>query len=794
MSFEFPRFLRLTTPAKRIMLVAFCVDLAVACLSLGVQFMGIAMKAEPFLLGLLGMASSLCYTIMCVACGSLSDRWGRRKPAVIACAVSGAVWLVMLLAQNPYHLLALMPLSGAALALLWPSLQAWLGDLCGDNRRSLNRILSLFNVSWSAGLMFGPLVAGVLWDQGHYLAFVVPTLLVGFSILILYTTTLPAVQAGSATALKAAVSPEKAQLFLYLAWIGNFASWFSRGVVNSMFPKLGDELGFSHSLVGLLLFIAGLAPLIAFGIARLSHRWHYHLRVLLVAELVGMASMFLAGLVSSPGLFALAFALSGLCAGVTYVSSLMYSLEGGSQDRGKRSGLHEAVLGLGIVLGPLFGGLLGQFVTLHSPFLASGVVFVLAMGAQVLLFRRATTSRAVSRPNDVTRKPRLHRLALPAKRLIFISFAIDIGAACTLLAVQFKGIRLGAEPMTLGLLGTANFLIYVFVCIISGHLSDRLGRRFVTVLASAVCAVSWLGMAYVAQVWQLLVLAVASGAGLALIWPPIEAWLADLSGDSARLLNRNIGLFNVAWTAGLMVGPLLAGQLWQAHGDAVFTIAGGTALLCLLIALLTPTAPAAEHSVAPPDHVNSNLVRRFLYMAWLALFGLAFVRGMVGIVFPKLGDSLGFSPATVGRVLFALAAGQFVTFLITRITTRWQYKLWPLLVALLGGLLSMGVATLTNNQWVFAGCFFVAGGALGVNYMGGITYALQAGAEGRGKRVGLHESVMGAGLVTGPFFGGLVAQHLGLHAPFALAGGLMLLGLVGQLVVWLASAHLVRRG
>jgi MFS family permease len=377
----------------------------------------------------------------------------------------------------------------------------------------------------------------------------------------------------------------------------------------------------------------------------------------------------------------------------------------------------------------------------------------------------------------------LERLLLPAKRLILISFIIDVGAACTILGVQLKGIELGASPFMLGLLGSAQFSLYLFICIVSGHMSDRVGRRFMTVLASSVCLLSWAGMALATSIWHLLPLAVLSGTGLALLWPPIEAWLADLAGDSVLTLNHHIGLFNIAWTGGLMVGPLVAGQLWEIHGEGVFLIAAGAALVCLLVALLTPTAPAANEHVAPPSHMEPRRVQWFLYMAWIAMAAAVFGRGMMTACFPKLATSLHYSPTLIGRLLFVLATGQGIAFLVTRMTTGWQYKLWPLYVPPVVGAVALVIAGYSNNPAVFAATFAIAGATLGVSYMCGITYALQAGPEGRGKRAGLHEGIMGLGLVMGPFLGGLAGQYVNLHAPFLVGGAIFALALVWQLVL-----------
>lgn len=389
MSFALPAPLaRLTAPAKRLMIVAFLVDFGVACLGLGIQWRAIDMGASPLVLGLLGTVSAAAYTLVCLFAGSISDRLGRRLPAVIACVAAATIWLLMLTTPTEYHLLALMPFSGGALALLWPAMQAWLAEFSEGSRHQLNRTISLFNVSWTAGIMLGPLAAGLLSHQPQYLLFVIPALVTYLSIALLYVTP-AALKVGEAPVpLDTKVAPEKIRLFLHLAWVGNFASWFCRAAVGAMFPALGEALQFPRLTVGVLIFVLSMAQLATFGLARLSHRWHYHLRALLFAECLGIAGMLVAAYTRSPGGFVLAFTLGGICAGITYVSSLMYSLEGSTESRGKRSGLHEAVLGSGIVVGPLIGGSLAEVFNLHMPFYAAAWAFAAAILVQVVLATR----------------------------------------------------------------------------------------------------------------------------------------------------------------------------------------------------------------------------------------------------------------------------------------------------------------------------------------------------------------------------------------------------------------------
>ena len=71
-------------------------------------------------------------------------------------------------------------------------------------------------------------------------------------------------------------------------------------------------------------------------------------------------------------------------------------LQGGGQGVGRRTGFHEAVLGSGMVLGPLVGGILGQAVGGHAPFAACAVVFALAALTQAIIWSRWRRRAGVS--------------------------------------------------------------------------------------------------------------------------------------------------------------------------------------------------------------------------------------------------------------------------------------------------------------------------------------------------------------------------------------------------------------
>lgn len=378
---------------------------------------------------------------------------------------------------------------------------------------------------------------------------------------------------------------------------------------------------------------------------------------------------------------------------------------------------------------------------------------------------------------------RLPPLSEPAHRLVLLAFLMDGGVACVLLVTQFRALDLRASPLVSGLLGTAGFVLYVPVALVAGRLSDRLGRRQVAVVSCAACALSWLGMSRAGNAGQLLALSVVSGAGLGLLWPPVQAWLGDLSGDDSRRLNHNLGMFNIAWTTGLMVGPLAAGLAWEHWRTGAFLLPGVAALSGLLIVSLTPPGRHHEVNDAPPPQVDPSVVKAFMLMAWCAAFAIMFSRAMIGAMFPRIGVSLGYSPTLVGRILVSLPAAQFIAFGLARASSRWQYRAGPLMAMVVLALAGLILGKVTSSAWLFVVSFAAIGGATSLAFVSGITYALHLSAEGRGRRAGIHEAVIGAGLVAGPFVGGLAAQHLGLKAAFGAAAVVCGLALVGQLLL-----------
>ncbi|MCD6351898.1 MAG: MFS transporter, partial [Armatimonadetes bacterium] len=337
------------------------VDLAVSQVGLAVQFLGIKLSAPTWLLGMYGTVGAGVYAVGCFLAGRASDRLSRRIAALFI-FLAGVVWVLLSVQKSPYALLALVPFGSGCLAFFWPPVQAWIGDLVPDGK-ALTRVLGTFNVLWTVGLMVGPVTCGYLWGASQYAPF-----LTSFALALLVAVGLLTVPTKSAAAAAEEAGDEgslnrfdrRAEQYLPLAWLANFGTWYATGLSRTLFPKLGTEAGFSEVVIGWILFAMLAGQLVAFVALRQATWWHFRRLPLMVALLIGAAGAAGTALAHSPVGFSLALSGIGIATGITYVASLFYSLQAPMDQRGKRTGIHEAILGAGLSTGPLVGGLLGN--------------------------------------------------------------------------------------------------------------------------------------------------------------------------------------------------------------------------------------------------------------------------------------------------------------------------------------------------------------------------------------------------------------------------------------------------
>jgi DHA1 family multidrug resistance protein-like MFS transporter len=350
-----------------------------------------------------------------------------------------------------------------------------------------------------------------------------------------------------------------------------------------------------------------------------------------------------------------------------------------------------------------------------------------------------------------------------------VPFWMDLSASIFYLAAPLVVIDLGGNPIELGLIGTITASVPMVLANLAGRLSDRLGRRMLMVLGPLLFVISCLLMTQMGNIKGILALAALNGLGMAIFWPAFQAWIAESRNGSG--LARNIGSFNMSWTASHLVGPTLAGFLFTVHMRLPFWLA---ASLCLFL-FLAMRVSVSERNPLPPKEMESPGLetegskqgRTFLYAIWIANFASFFILANARYQFPKLAREMEISPYTIGLLMSCIGLAQFSGFFLLRGSGRWHFSKLHLFGA--QGLAAAGLALLfaATAPWVFAFAFLMLGLCASLTYYSSLYYAVRL-LKRKGKGAGLHESILGGGVVLGPLLGGITAHTAGLRAPYIL--------------------------
>ena len=357
---------------------------------------GTEVIGRPMLLGLTGTVHVSTRILGNVAFGRLSDRIGRKPLMILACVLFALAFVVLRLASTGAIFLAYC-LAGAANAIFWPLIEAWFG--AGEDGAGLIRFLGSFGATFTVGIATGSLLGGFFAGLATLVTTIVGAVLLLFvGVLVAGAKDEVRVASGRPeTAASSTGGNGRTRRFILIGWAANFATWITIGITRFLFTKLCQGLGIPLSFVGGINAVLYVSWAISFLFLIRFRGWAYRLAPLALFQGLGAAAVFLIWLRPSLGMFFPAFALFGASAGMTYLSSVFYGQDG-SADRGNKSGLHEMILGLGMLVGPFLGGWLAELFELRTPFLFAGLVILLAVGLEFWLVKRAdvTVGRSAS--------------------------------------------------------------------------------------------------------------------------------------------------------------------------------------------------------------------------------------------------------------------------------------------------------------------------------------------------------------------------------------------------------------
>ncbi len=358
--------------------------------------------------------------------------------------------------------------------------------------------------------------------------------------------------------------------------------------------------------------------------------------------------------------------------------------------------------------------------------------------------------------------------------------AVGINICITALFKQVYDIT--GDPLSIGMIGLAQFLPGLVLALPSGFLADRYDRRRVTgvfLLLRVVAAVVLIAFSRSQSqsfLW-LVVVAVLIGSADALISPSRRAIVPLIVGSED--LPRVIAIWTATFTGSAIVGPALGGLLYSIDPVVAYGAAGACSVASIPLILAVGYLPGMQTTAAGDERPSLRLalqglsfIRRtpvVLAAISLDLFAVLF-GGAVALIPVVATDRLGVGDVAYGwlRAAPGVGAAAMAIVLAVRPVSR---RVGPMLLVVVGvfgaGTVVFGITR--SYTIAFLALVVLSAADMVSMFIRGALVPLATPPDQLGRVSAVEGVFIGASNELGAFESGVAARWLGV--PWAIAGG-----------------------
>jgi MFS transporter, DHA1 family, multidrug resistance protein len=374
------------------------------------------------------------------------------------------------------------------------------------------------------------------------------------------------------------------KLAVGLLMFNMFITMLGIGIIIPVMPAYLHEFGVGGQVLGFLIAGFAFAQFLFSPIAGdLSDR--YGRKPFIVAGLIIYAgAQFLFGVADAVWILFLSRFLSGFGAALIAPPIMAYIADITSyEERGKGMGMLGAAMSLGFMVGPGFGGFLAK-VNLTFPFFLAAAISLVA--AIVTIFLLPSVKPA---PVTTKRENIFKQLARSVKVeyfvLLIIIFTFSFGIAnfqstlALLLADKFNYSSVDiAIVLTVG--GFVGVLLQMFIV---DKLFKRFGEMKVILVNLLLAAGTMLLIVYISGFFVILTVATLFSIGTTFIRPAVNTLVSKFAGREQGFAS---GMNNAYMSLGNMIGPAIAGSLFEINMNAPYWLGTIILLACFFLAFI----------------------------------------------------------------------------------------------------------------------------------------------------------------------------------------------------------------
>jgi MFS family permease len=383
-----------------------------------------------------------------------------------------------------------------------------------------------------------------------------------------------------------------------ILFVSSFVAMVGFGALAPFLPTYVRELGATPFEVGLVFGGFAIARALTTPIAGRLSDVRGRKGVILVGLLLFSALTGLYPFAVTVSALALVRILQGISSTMVGPIAMAYAADMSPAAReGEHLGTFSMSMFLGMATGPILGGFLAHRLGVSATFwIIAGMAAVVALFVAVALPQRVGTARVP--------EPRRFRdlvLERPVQGLMLFRFANSVAMATLFAFLPLLAEDLGLSAAHIGTLITLYLLFSSALLRRGGRLADRKAKGPLMVAGTVIKMAGFAALPLAHGLTGLLVCLALMALGTAIGIPAATSLTAVLGRE--RGMGSLIGLFQMAMSAGMGVGPLIAGAVAMLLGEGfLFPIVAGVVLVLTVPALrLLPSDRSEEAEAGAPD-------------------------------------------------------------------------------------------------------------------------------------------------------------------------------------------------
>lgn len=353
---------------------------------------------------------------------------------------------------------------------------------------------------------------------------------------------------------------------MLILMINMFIAVGSFGIIIPILPAYLLSIGQGGTAAGLMIAIFAGAQLVMSPIAG---KWtdRYGRRIMIISGLSGLAlSMFVFYFSDSIGVLYLSRVIGGVGAALLIPAIFAYVADITTMDqRAKGNSFISASMSLGIVIGPGIGGFLADF-GLKMPLLISAIVGLTAVAFSAFMLEESMDTK-IEVSNEKP-EPMVKEIAQSFNKPYFIPLVITLVMSFGLMAYEsvlglFVDNVFGATPKDIAVLVTSTGIISVIIQLFAvDWIVRKFGEAAVLNIFLALAALGFLLSIFVPSYIMFFGVTMIIFLSTSILRPVLTTLISKLAGNEQGFA---MGMNNAYMSIGNVLGPLLAGLLFDVH-------------------------------------------------------------------------------------------------------------------------------------------------------------------------------------------------------------------------------------